>query len=76
MNNVKDLIMTKSKTVITAYTAAAVSEVLNREIPDLAINSITIIETGWDHLVAEINGAWIFRFPRTEGSIANLYQFR
>ena len=69
--------------IITPYTAAAVSEVLHREIPDLAINSITIIETGWDHLVAEMpalrssksevgNGEWIFRFPRTESSIANL----
>jgi aminoglycoside phosphotransferase (APT) family kinase protein len=64
--------MANTKTVIKQYTAAAVSEVLHREIPDLKISSITIIETGWDHLVAEINGEWIFRFPRTEGSIANM----
>jgi aminoglycoside phosphotransferase (APT) family kinase protein len=63
---------TKTKTVIQQYDVATISEVLNREIPDLPITSITIIETGWDHLVAEVNGDWIFRFPRTVESIANL----
>lgn len=62
----------KAKTVIKQYDVATISEVLHREVPDLAINSINIIETGWDHLVAEVNGDWIFRFPRTEGSITNL----
>lgn len=61
-----------AKTVIKKYDSATISEVLNREVPDLPIDSITIIETGWDHLVAEVNEDWIFRFPRTEGSIANL----
>ena len=61
-----------ARTVIKQYDAATISEVLNREVPDLAINSINIIETGWDHLVAEVNEDWIFRFPRTEGSIPNL----
>lgn len=89
--------MVTAKIVIKQYTNAAVSEVLSREIPDLKIGSITIIETGWDHLVAavsveaserparrsfsedgsetrsrKVNGDWIFRFPRTEDSIANL----
>ena len=56
----------KAKPVIKQYDVATISEVLNREIPDLAINAINIIETGWDHLVAEVNADWIFRFPRTE----------
>ncbi len=58
--------------VITQYDAATVSEVLNREVPDLSVDSLNIIPTGWDHLVAEVNGEWIFRFPRAEGSVANL----
>lgn len=62
----------KAKSIIKKYDAATISQVLNREIPDLLIDSINIIEKGWDHLVAEINGIWIFRFPRTEASIANL----
>ena len=92
--------MAKAKAVIKQYDPAAVAAILKREIPDLKISSITIIETGWDHLVAALSvepspeamvhaavlsdGAsvksevstkeddWIFRFPRTEGSIANL----
>lgn len=59
-------------TVIKQYDAATISQVLNREIPDLVIKSINIIERGWDHLVADVNGDWIFRFPRTEESITNL----
>jgi aminoglycoside phosphotransferase (APT) family kinase protein len=64
--------MTTAKNVIKHYDVATISEVLNREIPDLEINSITIIERGWDHLVAEVNNDWIFRFPRKERSIDNL----
>jgi aminoglycoside 2''-phosphotransferase len=70
--NMKSPATANAKTVIKQYNAAAISEVLKREIPNLAISAITIIETGWDHLVAEVNEDWIFRFPRTEGSIANL----
>lgn len=66
------LTLQKPKDVIKQYDVATITEVLNREIPDLEIDSIDIIETGWDHLVAEVNGDWIFRFPRTVGSIANL----
>lgn len=61
-----------AKTVIKRYDIATIVEVLNHEIPDLSIDSINIIQTGWDHLVAEINGDLIFRFPRAEKSIANL----
>jgi aminoglycoside phosphotransferase (APT) family kinase protein len=83
----KDPLMANAKTVIKKYDAATVAGVLHLEIPDLKVSSITIIETGWDHLVAavsveaseqsktrsrKVNGDWIFRFPRTEGSIANL----
>lgn len=66
------LASTNAKTIIKQYDAVTVSEVLNREIPDLAIDSINIIQTGWDHLVAEVNDDWIFRFPRAKGSITNL----
>ncbi len=59
-------------TVIKQYDAATISEVLNREVPDITIGSLNIIQTGWDHLVVEVNGEWIFRFPRADGSVANL----
>ncbi|MBA2649046.1 MAG: aminoglycoside phosphotransferase family protein [Legionella sp.] len=60
-----------AKKLLFTFDVATVSKVLNHEIPNLFIDSISIIETGWDHLVAEVNGEWIFRFPRTKGSIAN-----
>jgi aminoglycoside phosphotransferase (APT) family kinase protein len=61
-----------AKKILSTFDVATISQVLNSEIPELVIDSITIIETGWDHLVAEVNEEWIFRFPRAEGSIANL----
>lgn len=61
-----------TKAVIKQYDKKAISEVLNREIPDLLINSINIIETGWEHLVAEVNEDLIFRFPRERRAVANL----
>src|SRR5258708_9382139 len=60
-----------AKKLLFTFDVATVSQVLNHEIPNLFIDSISIIETGWDHLVAEVNEEWIFRFPRTRGSIAN-----
>lgn len=60
------------KTVIKQYDKKAISEVLNREVPDLVITSITIIETGWEHLVAEVNEDLIFRFPRETAAVAKL----
>jgi aminoglycoside 2''-phosphotransferase len=60
------------KNILLNFDVATVREAIRGEIPDLAINSITIIETGWDHLVAEVNEEWIFRFPRNTSSIANL----
>lgn len=60
------------KKILSVFDVATISQVLNSEIPELTIDSITIIETGWDHLVAEVNEEWIFRFPRAESSIANL----
>lgn len=61
-----------AKHVIKQYDAATITAILHREIPDLAIDAIKIIETGWEHLVAEVNGDLIFRFPRSESSLANV----
>lgn len=60
------------KEVLSRFDVETILETLNREIPKLVIDSISIIETGWDHLVAEINNEWIFRFPRAKQSVANL----
>lgn len=54
------------------FTRAEIVEVLENEIPELEIHSLELISTGWDNLVADINGEWIFRFPRTESFISTL----
>lgn len=46
--------------------------VLENEIPDLNINTLTLISAGWDNLVADINGEWIFRFPRSLATLPTL----
>lgn len=61
-----------AKEILAKFDAAAIRQALNAEIPDLEIESLKIIETGWDHLVAEVNEKWIFRFPRKKASIKNL----
>jgi aminoglycoside 2''-phosphotransferase len=58
--------------LIQQYTEDAVREVLVDEVPDLTINTVTLISAGWDNLVADINGEWIFRFPRSEEFISKL----
>ena len=38
---------------------------LERRLPGLAIRRVRASDTGWACFVLEVNGAWIFRFPRT-----------
>jgi hypothetical protein len=32
--------------------------------PDLEVETVVAVDGGWDHDVLEVNGRWIFRFPR------------
>jgi aminoglycoside phosphotransferase (APT) family kinase protein len=41
-------------------------DLLHALLPDLEINTLNEIETGWDSRVADVNGSWIFRVPRSE----------
>jgi aminoglycoside 2''-phosphotransferase len=54
------------------YTEQEVSQILHNEIPSLDIHSVNLISTGWDNMVADINGEWIFRFPRSETFLKTL----
>lgn len=58
--------------ILTHYDEATIRETLLNEIPNLTINSLNIISTGWDNLVAEVNGEWIFRFAREQKFIGAL----
>ena len=66
------MIGNQMKKILFKFDTETISEVLHHEIPQLMINSISIVQTGWDHLVAEVNEQWIFRFPRDIKSIANI----
>ncbi|MBA2728982.1 MAG: aminoglycoside phosphotransferase family protein [Parachlamydiaceae bacterium] len=48
------------------YDEESIITVIHDEVPNLTINSIKLISSGWDNLVADINDEWIFRFPRSE----------
>lgn len=37
---------------------------LHADFPDLAIESVTVLGTGWDHIAVEVNNSLIFRLPR------------
>jgi aminoglycoside 2''-phosphotransferase len=39
---------------------------VHRHLPDLRIRSVRRHEMGWDCRVFEVNGEWMFRFPRRE----------
>ena len=39
-------------------------EILAERFPQLAARELVVIEHGWDSLVYEVDGEWIFRFPR------------
>jgi aminoglycoside phosphotransferase (APT) family kinase protein len=36
--------------------------------PHLDIGTLLVVETGWDSLVADVDGRWIFRVPRGEAA--------
>lgn len=63
---------THCDSLLNQYDVTTITAVLQKEIPNLKINSIIIIPTGWDHLVAEVNENLIFRFPREKKFVNNL----
>jgi aminoglycoside phosphotransferase (APT) family kinase protein len=38
--------------------------VLRERVPELPLGRLVEVETGWDSAVVEVDGEWIFRFPR------------
>ena len=43
-----------------------VRSLLTNDLPQLQINEVRPIQTGRENFVVEVNGSWIFRFPRDE----------
>jgi aminoglycoside phosphotransferase (APT) family kinase protein len=38
--------------------------VLRERLPDLPVGRLVAVDTGWDSAVVEVDGEWVFRFPR------------
>lgn len=51
-------------TLLSTSDEVTIREVLSRELPDLQIKTCSIVTSGWDNVVVEVNDEWIFRFPR------------
>lgn len=47
-----------------AQDTSVLREAISREFPELAIESIQVNHEGWDNVVAIVNNAIVFRFPR------------
>jgi aminoglycoside phosphotransferase (APT) family kinase protein len=60
----------QTPTFLTQQDKPAILKVLKNEAPRLPIQSLELISTGGDNMIADVNGEWIFRFPRTEAFIA------
>lgn len=58
--------------ILEQHDEATIYAVLADEVPELMIKSVKIISSGWDNLVADVNGEWIFRFPRLEEFVSTL----
>ena len=49
-------------------TASGLIDLINESFPSLRISKITINNRGWDNLVAIVNDAVVFRFPKSPGA--------
>ena len=48
------------------FTTEEVKDLLQKELPQIKIQSIILLDSGWDNAVFDINGEYIFRFPKGE----------
>lgn len=55
-----------------SYGENEIGEILERNFPDVKIENLNLIESGWDNLVAVVNGKMAFRFPRNRESELSL----
>jgi len=52
--------------ILQGGTSANLPALLNKEFPGQAFTTCVLNHDGWDNLVAELDGEWIFRFPKSE----------
>ena len=52
---------------ISRFDSKTIKNTILNDFPDFKIKTIKLIENGWDNVVAEINGQYIFRFLKDPG---------
>lgn len=62
----------KTPAVLIQHDEETIRAVLETQVPDLKVHTIEMISWGYNNLVADVNDAWIFRFPRREGKVSEL----
>lgn len=53
--------------ILPNFNVNTIEGVIGQDFPDFQIDSIVLINNGWDNVAAEINGKYIFRFPKDSG---------
>jgi aminoglycoside phosphotransferase (APT) family kinase protein len=48
------------------------AELVREQFPGLDTRQVTVLETGWDNTACQVDGQWLFRFPRREIAIAGV----
>jgi aminoglycoside 2''-phosphotransferase len=59
-----------------SLTAKSARGVIVSAFPEFRGTSVEPLDEGWDFRVFEVDGSWVFRFPKREASIAKLYMER
>jgi len=52
--------------ILPAFDADTIRQTILDDIPNLKIETLKLIDNGWNNVVAEINSEWIFRFPKDD----------
>jgi aminoglycoside phosphotransferase (APT) family kinase protein len=42
------------------------ADLVREQFPDLGVQRVTVLATGWDNTAVMVDGQWLFRFPRRE----------
>lgn len=45
-----------------------VKQLLEKELPQIQVRTISLLDNGWDNVAFDINGEYIFRFPKSGGA--------
>src|SRR5712692_1026039 len=50
-------------------TSQFAAELIREQFPDLGVQQVSVLATGWDNTVFAVDSQWLFRFPRREFAV-------